>query len=327
MRVVIVSPIFDRCGIATHTEGLVKHLSEFVDLYIIRHHRFGQCSGDYLQWLVRRVDRVAPDIVHIQHEYGLFRPFEMFPNLIGMLNYPVIVTMHSVGVVSVDSRLSLYKNLRRVVVQNESMKEVLLRSFKRVEVIPLYVPDVPSISKEEARKTLGIPEDAFVVSTIGFIDERKGTDIFLDVVSKLKDVYPIIVGGWHTDVYHPFAQKILKIAEKLGVRITGWVNNYDFYAYISASDVIVLPIRVITESGSVYSALAYKKPVVVADAIPLGDKPVIRCGSIEEMVQAIEKVREGYVPEGIDEFIKLRSARNIAKAYYELYEKVLSEEG
>jgi len=326
MRVAIVSPVLERCGIAVHTEVLVKHLSEFADVYVVRHHRFGEISNNYLSWLVRRVDRVVPDIVHVQHEYGIFRPFDMFITFLGMLRYPIVTTMHTVGIPSVDGKLVFVKNLRRVVVQNEAMRDVLIKSFKRVEVIPMFVPDVPSISKEEARSELGIPEDAFVVSTIGFIDERKGTDIFLEVVSMLGDVYPIIVGGWHTDVYHPFAKSVLERANKLGVRVTGWVSDHDFYAYISASDVIVLPIRAITESCTIHCALAYKKPVVVADAEPLKDKPVIRCRSVDEMVEAVERVRKGYVPKGIDEYVSSRTSDKIAKMYYDLYERVLSED-
>jgi len=325
MRVAMVSPYLDRCGVARYSGMLVKALSKYVDVYAIRHHRFGELYNSYLSWLLKRIKRVSPDVVHIQHEYGIFRPFERFVKFLRMLDVPTVVTMHTVGVPSMDSAYDSIDSVKAVVVLNEALASILSRFCSKVRVIPFFVPDVPLISKEEARNMLNIPQDAFVVSTLGFIDYRKGTDIFLDVVSKLEGVYPIIVGGWHTDFSTDYVKNVLKRAGELGVRVTGWVSDDLFYAYVSASDVIVLPIRAITESFTVHVALAYRKLVVVADADPLRDKPVVRCGSAGEMVEAIRRADELYkkLRGDIDRYVAERSLDRIAKMHSDLYSEVV----
>lgn len=55
------------------------------------------------------------------------------------------------------------------------------------------------LSRKEARKELGLPEDRFVIGTIGRLVEIKGHAIMIDAIAKLKDTYPqavvAIIGG------------------------------------------------------------------------------------------------------------------------------------
>jgi glycosyltransferase involved in cell wall biosynthesis len=109
---------------------------------------------------------------------------------------------------------------------------------KRVELIPLGIERPPRISPAK-RSDFGIPNDAFVLITIGRLVARKATPQLVDVfaASKIANAHLVIVGDG------PDAQPIAERARALGisdrVHLLGQVSDEQKYAALSIADAFV----------------------------------------------------------------------------------------
>ena len=82
--------------------------------------------------------------------------------------------------------------------------ESVLREFgatNRTEIVHEF-SELEPVSEEDAasvRRSLGIPSDAFVVGGSGTVSSRKGTDLFIEIASRLtasvEDIYFLWIGG------------------------------------------------------------------------------------------------------------------------------------
>lgn len=129
----------------------------------------------------------------------------------------------------------------RVVVSTPAMADLLAGigvPRRKMEIIPLTVakPD-RSPSKSDARASLGLPADAFVVSSVARLDRGKNVPALVRAVAELGPKAHLVVGGHGED----FEQVQAAALEHLGDRghVLGRVPSVEeIYA---ASDVFVLP--------------------------------------------------------------------------------------
>jgi glycosyltransferase involved in cell wall biosynthesis len=109
---------------------------------------------------------------------------------------------------------------------------------RQVGLIPLGIDRPPSVERA-SRAALGIPEQAFVLITIGRLVARKATTQLIDVLaaSRIPDAHLVIVGDG------PDRSAIEQRAVELGVRdrlhLLGQASDQDKYAALSVSDVFV----------------------------------------------------------------------------------------
>jgi glycosyltransferase involved in cell wall biosynthesis len=107
-----------------------------------------------------------------------------------------------------------------------------------VELIPLGIDRPPAVSGA-SRQDLGLPEDAFVMVTIGRLVARKATTQLIDMFAAcgIPNAHLVIVGDG------PDAPAVDKRANELGVRnrvhMLGQVSEAEKYAALSVSDVFV----------------------------------------------------------------------------------------
>lgn len=107
-----------------------------------------------------------------------------------------------------------------------------------VELIPLGIDRPPPLSAA-SRQDLGLPNDAFVVITIGRLVARKATVQLIDnfAASNLANAHLVIVGDG------PDAPAVEKRATELGVRnrvhMLGQVSDAEKYAALSVADAFV----------------------------------------------------------------------------------------
>ena len=131
------------------------------------------------------------------------------------------------------------------------------------------------------RKSLNIPEDAYVVGMVGRISEQKAPDIFVKAARKIKDsisqAYFIIVGDG------PDQEKIEKMISNFGLKdsflITGWTTQA--IEYMALFDVAVLCSRWEGLPLVILEYFAAKKPVV--------------CTKIDAVDDLIENNENGFV--------------------------------
>lgn len=170
-----------------------------------------------------------------------------------------------------------------------------LRKFQKTKPAkqishPLYDNFGEIISKEEARKKLGIGSQESVILFFGFIRKYKGLDLLLEAMSILKNLKPetlniklLIAGEFYED------EKIYKEQiEKLGIKDllilkTDFIPDSEVKYYLSAADAVIQPYRNATQSGVTPLAYHFEKPMVVTN---VGGLPAMipdgKCGIITE---------------------------------------------
>ena len=106
---------------------------------------------------------------------------------------------------------------------------------------PLYDHFGTGISRSEACKTLGIPENKKILLFFGFIRDYKGVDLFLKAAALLPNDYHIVVAGEVYGSFNEYQQLIdtLQIAGKTSTFIR-YISDSETWLF-SAASVCVLP--------------------------------------------------------------------------------------
>ena len=161
-----------------------------------------------------------------------------------------------------------------------------------------------SISREQLRKQLGIPNNAFIVGFIGSIEKYEGLDYLAQAIAQLKQknisVYALVVGsGSAMSSLHDLTCQ-LGIADQF--RFTGRLLWDDAQNYYQAIDVCTYPRRTdkvctIVPPLKPLEAMAHGKPIIISDLKPLieltGGIPsvtTIESESTESLAEALEQL-------------------------------------
>jgi len=190
-------------------------------------------------------------------------------------------------------------------------------------------------TEKEARTRLGIGKKEFVVGHYAPTHPYKGTEDFLKLLPMDADrsVRFMVFGECRESGLGAIIQEA---AAKRSDMITnlGFISNSEMQHWFKACDIIVQPYREITTSGSIYFAIAFKKPVV---APPLGNIPdVIQHGvtgwlasSPEQVWGCIEEARQDptaarAMGERAHDFVaRTANIEAIAASYIRAYEQAM----
>jgi glycosyltransferase involved in cell wall biosynthesis len=138
---------------------------------------------------------------------------------------------------------------------------------------PLYDNFGESLSLQEARSHLGLPQQDKIILFFGFIRHYKGLDILLEAMALLKDTdIKLMVAGEFYEDEAPYLEKIksLGLEEKLILR-THFISDSEVRYYICAANAVVQPYRSATQSGVTPLAYHFEKPMIVTDVGGLPD--------------------------------------------------------
>lgn len=128
-------------------------------------------------------------------------------------------------------------------------------------------------TREDARASLGVPADAFVFLSIGFVQRHKGFDRGVRALDRLDDpdgrarIY--VVGDIRID--HPDLLDYREELDSLCRRVDGaefrpgYVSDEEFDRWLVAADCLVLPYREIWSSSVIERAGIYDVPVIATD--------------------------------------------------------------
>ena len=152
-----------------------------------------------------------------------------------------------------------------------------LRLFEKVKPAqlvshPLYDNFGAIISKAEARKHLGLPENDKIILFFGFIRKYKGLDLLFEAMSHLNNLKPqtlnlkLLVAGEFYEDEKPYKEQIekLRIQEQLILR-TDFIPDSEVKYYLCAADAVIQPYRNATQSGVTPLAYHFEKPMVVTN--------------------------------------------------------------
>jgi glycosyltransferase involved in cell wall biosynthesis len=147
-----------------------------------------------------------------------------------------------------------------------------LRTFEQTKPAqlvqhPLYDTFGEIISKTEARKHLGLPENEKIVLFFGFIRNYKGLDLLFDAMRNLKNSgIKLLVAGEFYEDDKPYKEQIEKngIGDQLILR-TNFIPDSEVKYYLCAADAVIQPYRNATQSGVTPLAYHFEKPMIVTN--------------------------------------------------------------
>jgi glycosyltransferase involved in cell wall biosynthesis len=131
-----------------------------------------------------------------------------------------------------------------------------------------------TVARQEARAAFGIPDSARVITFIGRVREYKNVPHLVRTVRALpsdaSDLVLLVAGQSQTS---GLAEEIRAAAGgDPRIRLTlRHVPESDVQTYLRAADLVVLPFREITNSGSAVLALSFDRPVLVPALGAMGE--------------------------------------------------------
>jgi glycosyltransferase involved in cell wall biosynthesis len=196
---------------------------------------------------------------------------------------------------------------------------------------PLYDNFGEIISKKDARKHLGLPENEKIILFFGFIRKYKGLDLLFEAMPHLKNIKLLVAGEFYEEEksYNEQIDK-LGIKDQLILR-TDFIPDSEVKYYLCAADAVIQPYRNATQSGVTPLAYHFEKPMVVTN---VGGLPSL---VPHEKVGLVVEPNPAAIAEGIQRFYQLGedffiphlrnekqkySWASLVKAIQELSEKV-----
>ena len=308
LRVCMVTPFPPRHdGIATysselinameslgHTVYVISHTDENVGGHEAQPNVFGIIDISKPDWervIFRQIMDLKPDVVHIQHEYGLYANAGDYGiSIIDLLfllfvsRVPTVITYHSVySTLSREEAIFTSLSLDTVdagIVHEEFQKIFLPANLGRIPNNVFVIPHgakttiaetVPDA--REVKRTSGY-EGKKVVLCIGWWEPNKRFEdvvtIWPNVIEQVKNAVLIIAGdarpGSPSGLY--YKPKLLTAIQESPAKdhirvITGAFTPREYDSLLSLADMVVLPYDRASQSGNLAHAFALGKPAVV----------------------------------------------------------------
>ncbi len=291
------------CGIASYTQYLTEALrSKGVDVCIVSHlggegkkvfNAFDYEDPDLAERAFSMMTRLTPDLVHVQHEFGLYGKHygvSIIPLIIEfrLTGIPVVSTLHTVyDEISSEHRIilnSVIDNSDAVIVHETYQVDSLRKHLKRkdlldkIHVIPHGAREIEPVGR--AKQRLGIKQNTKVVLMIGYFRPSKCFErivrLWPEIVSRYggKDLLLIVAGKVRGIEYRDYRNMLFKEINSSPARdsievIRGQISQDSFDTIISASDMVVLPYSISSQSGIVAHSLAFGKPIVTSDTFAM----------------------------------------------------------
>ena len=364
------------CGIATYSEELIVALRKMQnDVHVICHPDGGKPGEENVYPVMNTenpgwddcvydaVQKISPDVVHIQHEYGLYNTsgdhasglFRFLFRLRVQARYPVVVTYHSVYS-RLNSMMRLYMDIAQRLVQAGivhaeyqwmNLHANLGRVVDNVYIIPHGAAEERAVARQAAKKDLGL-EGKRVVGLLGWFTQTKGfhqvLEIWDDLSAELGANTVLVLAGdarRGDPNQKEYKQKLLSLAAqcKHKERIAVELGSFPPDAYkriMSAFDLMVMPYTVASQSGNLAHSFALGVPAVVAgleglkaEAEASGAALTFTPGDQNELRRAIltlmadESLREQYARRA-REYVRQKISWSItARKHMQVYDKAI----
>ncbi len=205
------------------------------------------------------------------------------------LGKKLVFTAHNVDTAQRDKNASflntltlrvMYRLVDHIIVHTEKMKRQLMEGFHirpgKITVIPHGIIDVApctGLTKVQARRRLGLAENARVLLFFGYITPYKGLEHLIAAFGKLReksDLYRLVIAGRVHLGSEAYWRRIVRLMKLHGVdqhvtRRIEFIPDDDIEVFFKSADVLVLPYRHIFQSGLVFLSYHFGLPIVAAD--------------------------------------------------------------
>ena len=324
MRIGFVStypPI--ECGIATYTSYLNAALKKIGNETFVVSPLGAQGEGVFPVYRPESTSmstqiydisaEFTPDIIHIQHEYGLYGP-QRGVQVIGLIvryklvGIPVVTTLHTVQekLDHVEQTLLslIVSESSAVIVHEQLQKDTLVKHFGQEEKIHVIYHGVRNVEGiKDAKKKVGI-EGRKVVLLCGYFRPTKGfikiVKLMPEICKQADDIVLLVAGKSRGLEYQEYQREFYEAINNSPVNdrikvLRGQFPQHTFDTIVSASDVVVLPYEKGAQSGIMAQCFAFQKPVVTSNLLAF--RKLIKrsnsgliCKSNKEYIQNIIKI-------------------------------------
>lgn len=362
MKIAFVGNWKMQCGIATYSENLwgaiSHHLSDF-KLFIeknddktgpineiggqtISTDRVVECwkRGESLQQLTTEIKKYDPDIIWIQHEFGLWPNAMYWLSFMNQISeYRVIVTMHSVF--HHKDKTICEAAMPEIVVHLTGAYDVL----KNEKQIPGKVYVIPHgcypCTTQEKLWNFYKSDKTFLQFGFGF--RYKGWENSIKATALLAKKYPnVFFTGLFSE--SPFNQvehkmyydELMSLIEQLGIQenvalIRGFQSDATLDSYMRTNQATIFPYishpahEVFGASGAARLVMSKALPVITSSVNHFSDLPTIKADSPEEIAVALETLfintvaKEAQINKQL-EYINENTWDKIATRYISLFE-------
>jgi len=310
---VTIQPRFSPGWVLSHGKaGSIVHI-HWLESHLTPCSWFGPDSRGY-RYLIHRLENTR--VSSLVRTTGLLAQLALALMLARRVGMRVVYTVHNLdrhrnhgvhdaSLKQLGNRL-IFARADAVHVHSHHTAKAIAQLYGRAQnvfVVPHgnYVGWYPNvISRTEARLRLNLPSDAFVYLFLGQIAPYKGLEDLVEAFVALGDPSTwLVVAGRVSRAYD--SAYVAAVAQRSRVLYRpGFVPDEEVQVYLNAADVMVLPYRQITTSGSALLAFSFGQPVVA---------PAL--GALSEIVPA--SVGVSYIPTEAGALTAaLRRARHIS---------------
>jgi len=365
LRVALICNWGDRCGIATYTGMLIGHLKKQVgEIRIfaeeIPNPNPEQDEGDNVVRCWKRgtsmVDTVKqikdwnPDIVFVQHEFGIFPKATHFLKLLELLDQtPYVITLHSVYEHLDKTICTAY--IRNMIVHSEQARDSLARHGHLNNVHVVYHGCVEYPNHDEL---WNIFQNDYCIIQFGFGFNYKGVDCAIDAIHHLKETQPekfkeiffcyMCSESPHTrqiqnDYYNYLHTKVAELGlEDNVVIVRGFLSEQHICNFLRTAKLAIFPYKndetnvVYGASGAIRKAMANGIPIIASDCHLFDDIEgvVPRISNHYELADEIDKVfgdsnyKRKLVRKNL-EFVQAYNWDRVAAEHVDVFEKIIGQ--
>lgn len=350
LRVALVGVYRIQCGISTYAEALFPEIAKHVGEYKI----FAEYAdapeepnalrcwkrGSSLQGLIAEIHKYDPDVVLVQHEYGIFPVARFWLSFMSeMQRYKTIVTLHSIY--RHADKTVCEAVIKDIIVHTDAGRRILVDEKK----VPGKVHTVAHfcyLSKSDT-KLWNIYQSEHTIMQFGFGFKYKGWEQAIEVVAKLKPEYPDIFftglfseSSFNRVMHDQYYQSLMKsihdkdLTDNVAL-IRGFQSEESLSSFLRTNQVAIFPYidngihTVFGCSGAARLAMTAGIPIVVSD-VPLFDDlegVVPRAKSVDDVCEWVRKIfsDKAYMKTQVgsqNAFLAVNSLENVAKKYIDV---------
>lgn len=315
-----------RCGISTYSENLwpevVKHVGDFklfieqndeptgniyqIGKQIINEDRVAVCwkRGESLKRLVQELKKYNPDIIWIQHEFGLWPNASYWLAMMTQLSeYRVIVTMHSVF--HHRDKTIVEAAMPEIVTHLEGGKQVLKQEKGIISDVHVIPHGCDPYNKERLWNFYK-SEKTFMQFGFGF--RYKGWENAIRATAILKEKYPDVFftglfseSQFNKKEHQLYYNELIDLVDKLNIQenvaiLRGFQSDAVIDSYLRTNQATIFPYtshpahEVFGASGAARMAMAKGLPVITSSVNHFSDLPTIKADTPEEIAQQLENL-------------------------------------
>lgn len=316
-----------QCGIATYSESLLPAVARgFGDfkLFIERNdnptgptnmigdvvvpaEKVVPCwrRGEPLTQLARAIKEYDPDVVWIQHEFGIWPNAGYWLSLMSQLgSYRTVVTMHSVF--HHRDKTIVEAAMPEIIVHLDAARDVLVKEKGITAPVHVLPHGCSPVVDHDRLWNFYKSDRTFMQFGFGF--RYKGWERSIRAAAILRDRYPdVFFTGLYSEStfnmvdHQSYYDELMSLVAELGLEnnvalIRGYQSDMALDSYMRTNQVVVLPYvsapghEVFGVSGAARLAMSKVVPVITTNVNHFSDVPTLKADTPEEIAAALDQM-------------------------------------